>query len=468
MKKAATVPGWKSTGLKEAFCSDCTPNNPIGNGQAGYLSEPGVIIRLTIILLTAVTFFWLGGTTMGVAAAQDEETAVPESTPSPQETETPAAGGGQEIESAGPVDALVSADWPEILGALLSVAVIILVAFYGGKALYILLRRLARRTESTLDDELLEVIRPQISWFIMALGFQFATLRLDFLSDEIKQLLQTVYFLLYLFVFTTTAWRVGDFAVDRFIKQNKETLNENLVAQMIPLLKRIMHFAILIVAGVILAAYFGIDVLAISAALGLSGFALALAAKDTITNIISGFVLMISQPFKVGDRIEVSSLDAWGDVTEIGMRSTTVIMRDNRMVIVPNSVIVDNVVVNYSRPDNTYRLETDIGVGAMMDIPEVHRVIREAVRKVDGVLQDKPVDVWFTEFGDSANTFRIRWWVATYADKRRVTDSVNATIQEVVLRENIDLPNPAFTVENHFQMRDEDIRRIVRLLKEPN
>jgi len=415
----------------EPCCSECTHHCFAGNRRQSYRSNPGINIRLGFILLAALAIFggW-GPRSVSTAVAQDAETAVPESTPSPQET--PVAVGSEEIDSAGLVDAIVSADWQEILGALLSVIVIILIAFYGGKALYVLLRRLARRTESNLDDQLLEVIRPQISWFIMALGFQFATLRVDFLGDESKQLLQTVYFLLYLVVITTTAWRVGDFAVDRFTTQNKDSLNQNLVEQMMPLMKRLAHIAILIVSGAVLATHFGIDVLAISAALGLSGFALALAAKDTITNIISGFVLMVTQPFRVGDRIDVSSLDAWGDVNEIGMRSTTVVMRDNRMVIVPNSVIVDNVVVNYSRPDNTFRLESDIGVGATMDIPEVHRAIKEAVRQVDGVLQDKPVDVWFTEFGDSANTFRIRWWVATYADKRRVTDSVNAAIQEVV------------------------------------
>lgn len=445
------------------FCRDFALDCPNSSWRRGSQGSHDAKIRLGLVLIMLATLFGVRVTIVGTVEAQDEDATLP-AIPSPQATTV--ANGSEEVNSADLVDTLVSADWQEVLGALLSVAVIILIAFYGGTVLYAFLRGLARRTESSLDDELLEAIRPQISWFIMALGFQLATLRLDFLSNELRQMLQTVCFLLYLVVFAATVWRVGDFAIDRFIIENIETLNAELVGQLMPLLRRLAHVAILFVAGVVLGAYFGIDVLAISAALGLGGFALALAAKDTVTNIISGFVLMVTQPFRVGDRIDVSVLDTWGDVTEIGVRSTTVVTRDNRMVIVPNSAIVDNVVVNYSRPDSTYRLEADIGVGATMAIPKVHRVIKEAVKQVEGVLQDKPVDVWFTEFGDSANTFRIRWWVATYADKRRVTDSVNATIQDVVLRENIDLPNPAFTLDNYFQMHDEDVQRIARLLKD--
>ncbi len=238
------------------------------------------------------------------------------------------------------------------------------------------------------------------------------------------------------------------------------------MAQVIPLLKRISHLASLILGGLILAAHYEVNVLAISAALGITGFAIALAAQDTIANIISGLVIMVDHPFKLGDRINIPELDTWGDVVEIGIRSSKVLTRDNRLVIIPNSGIADNTVVNYSLPDTTYRLQSDIGIGTGMDISKVHKVIKEAVRKVEGVLADKPVDVWFTEFGESSNTFRVRWWVETYADKRRVTDGVNATIQDVATLEGIAMPNPTYTLENQLKLSDEDVQRIAKVLKE--
>jgi small-conductance mechanosensitive channel len=292
------------------------------------------------------------------------------------------------------------------------------------------------------------------------MGFQFATNRLDFLNVGIKSVLQTVYFLIYTFVFTVTLWRAGDFALDRYIRVNREKLNENLVDQIVPLTKRLFHIVLLFVAGAFVAGHFGINVLAISASLGLSGLAIALAAKDTITNIISGIVLMVSGPFNIGDRLYIPSLDTWADVVDIGIRSTTVVTRDNRLVIVPNSAIVDDAIINYSLPDSTFRLETDVGIGAGVDIPKVREMIAETVRNVDGVLPDKPVEVLFIEFADSSNTFRVRWWVANYAERRDSIDRVCTAIQELATRENIDMPNPIYTLENKVMLNEDDLEKV--------
>jgi len=162
----------------------------------------------------------------------------------------------------------------------------------------------------------------------------------------------------------------------------------------------------------------------------------------------------------------VTGLDTWGDVVNIGIRSTQVRTRDNRLIIVPNTVVVDSVVINYSLPDSTYRLQSDIGLGYNLDIGKVQQMIRETVRQLDGILPDKPVDVWFTEFGDSSNTIRVRWWVASYSEKRRSTDSVNAAIQELAEREGIDMPNPTYTLDNKVTLSDEEVQRIARALKE--
>jgi small-conductance mechanosensitive channel len=387
-------------------------------------------------------------------------TLMPTSTPVP--TSTPTIGS----EVSGQVSETVSnLDGQTVLNLAVSFVVVALLAFFGGRLIYSLLRQVTKRTETDLDNLILEAIRPLIGWFIAAVGFQIATSQLDFLSASAKDILESVYFILYLFVAVAAVWRVGDVAVDWYIDQHKEHLDGNLVQQVVPLLKRLTHLALLILAGLILAAHFGINVLAITAALGITGFAIALAAQDTIANIISGLVIMVDHPFKLGDRIDIPALDTWGDVVEIGIRSSKVLTRDNRLVIIPNSGIADNTVVNYSLPDTTYRLQSDIGIGTTMDIHKVQQVIKEAVRQVEGVLADKPVDVWFTEFGDSSNTFRVRWWVETYADKRRVTDGVNATVQELALREGIDLPNPTYTLDNQLKLSDEDVQRIAKAIK---
>jgi small-conductance mechanosensitive channel len=135
--------------------------------------------------------------------------------------------------------------------------------------------------------------------------------------------------------------------------------------------------------------------------------------------------------------------------------------------MIPNTSIVDANVVNYSLPDPTYRLQTDIGIGAGENIPDVVRSLTEAVRAVDGVLADKAVDVLFTGFGDSSNTFRVRWWVPSYADKRRVTHRVCSAIQAVATKEGIDMPYPTYAVDNQLEISAEDAERLSGAFGEP-
>jgi small-conductance mechanosensitive channel len=434
---------------------------------------------LAVFLISLLLVVLAFGTIVVQAQNNDPTPAATE--PAPADS-TPAAAEPAEATAAptAPVAPTPAPDLPEIdLGAAadsvnfslqrlvelaVSIVVVVLAAVYGARLIIWLLRKITRRTKTDVDQILLEAVKPQIGWLIAAIGFQIITSRLDFIEGAAKTILENTYFILYLLVVVATAWRVGDAALDWYVAQRGDELNKNLVQQVFPLLKRLTHIFLAIIFVVILAGHFGVNVLAISAALGLGGFAIALAAQDTISNIISGLVIMFDSPFKIGDRIEVTGLDTWGDVVNIGIRSTQVQTRDNRLVIVPNTAVVDSAVVNYSRPDNTYRLQSDIGIGSGMDISKVQGLIRETVRQLDGILPDKPVDVWFTEFGDSSNTMRVRWWVASYAEKRRSTDSVNAAIQELANREGIDMPNPIYTLENQIRLSDEDVQRIAKAL----
>jgi len=427
--------------------------------------------RLFVVLLISLLIFILAFGAVTVQAQENDPAPVAtepapvsptpaEATPAPTPAPSP-----PEIDVSAAADS-VDFSLPLLVELVISIVVVVLAAVYGGRLIIWLLGKLTRRTKTDIDQVLLEAIKPQIGWLIAAIGFQIITSRLDFIEGAVETILENTYFILYLLVIVATAWRVGDAAVDWYEVKGGDELNKNLAQQVFPLLKRLSHMFLAIIFLVVLAGHFGINVLAVSAALGLSGFAIALAAQDTISNIISGLVIMFDSPFKIGDRIEVTGLDTWGDVEAIGMRSTQVRTRDNRLVIVPNTSVVDSTVVNYSLPDTTYRLQSDIGIGYGMDIAKVQQLIKKVVRQVEGILPDRPVDVWFTEFGDSSMTFRVRWWVQSYAEKRRSTDTVNAAIQELAGREGIEMPNITFTLDNQITLSDEELQKIAKALKD--
>jgi MscS family membrane protein len=184
-----------------------------------------------------------------------------------------------------------------------------------------------------------------------------------------------------------------------------------------------------VVAITIVLAHFGINITAFAASLGIAGLAFSLAAQDTLSDAISGFIILVDQPFRVGDRIEISGLETWGDVTQIGVRTTRIRTRDNRMVIVPNSVIGKNQVVNYTFPDPQYRVQIDLGLAYGTDIEYARRVLIETVRDVPGILEDRPVEALYLEMAPMAMMFRVRWWIESYEDLRRIFDRVNTALQ---------------------------------------
>lgn len=149
-------------------------------------------------------------------------------------------------------------------------------------------------------------------------------------------------------------------------------------------------------------------------------------------------------------------------MVEIGMRNTRVVTRDNRLVVIPNASVVDGDVINYSQPDPSYRLLVDLGIGSGVDVPWVKQVLEDTVRGVEGVLADKPVQVLFTGFGDSSNTFRVRWWVSSPGEKRDSTDRVCAAIQKTADEKSIDMPYPTYSLDNTIKISPEDAATISR------
>ena len=111
-----------------------------------------------------------------------------------------------------------------------------------------------------------------------------------------------------------------------------------------------------------------------------------------------------------------------------------------REVIIPNSTIGKSQVVNYTYPDPSFRVETEIGVAYGTDVEQMRSVIEAAVRSVEGVLPDKPVDIYYLQFGGSARLVRVRWWIDSYRDEKITLDRVNIALELELDKAGIELP----------------------------
>jgi small-conductance mechanosensitive channel len=348
---------------------------------------------------------------------------------------------------------LTAEDW---INLFISLLFVLLGGFLGSRLVFYGLQLLVRTTPGQRDDTFLPMVQPQVYALVWTVSLQIATQRLEFLDPGVKQLLDQVYFVVYVLIFFRLLWRLIDEALAWYLAARQAAGSPSAEAAVV-LVGRVLRFFLLSIALIVILENIGVNVAALLAALGLGGLALSLGAQDTLTNMISGSIILMDQPFRVGDRIEIQGLDTWGDVIEIGLRSTRIRTLDNRMVIIPNASISTTQVVNYTYPDPQYREQVEISVAYSSDLPQVRELLAQAVSHVEGVLDDKPVDVLFVKFGDSSLIVRVRWWITSYLDSQRVSDRVNSVILETLVAAGVDMPNPAMDIflqqpgeANHF------------------
>jgi len=156
---------------------------------------------------------------------------------------------------------------------------------------------------------------------------------------------------------------------------------------------------------------------------------------------------MIDQPFRVGDRIEIPKLNTWGDVVDIGLRSTRIRTSDNRLVIMPNNVISTDQVVNYSYPDPRYRIQIEIAIGYDQDIEKVRQIIIDTTTQIEGVITYNPVEALVVAMGEYAMTFRVRWWIQSYIDTRLMFDRVYTALRHALDEAGIKKPSDTYHID---------------------
>ena len=341
---------------------------------------------------------------------------------------------------------LTGEDW---INLFISLAIVLLGYIVGAWIMRVLLRYTKSFLKEEKSHDLLEGAGRSLNWTIVILALYLATNRLTFLDPGLKSVLHGVYFITAALLVTRALWYLIDIVDLELRHRLRETGREENLSPVLVLSVRILRVLLIILAASIILSYFGINMTAFAALLGITGLAFSLAARTTIEDAIAGVIILADQPFRIGDRIEVAAANTWGDVVDIGLRTTRIRTRDNRLVIIPNSLIAKNEVINYTYPDPTYRIETHVGLDYKTDIERARQIMVEAVREVPNVLKDRPIDVLYSDMGDTAMIFRVRWWIETYADTRRVTDEVHTALQAALDKAGITTPFPTQSIYLH-------------------
>ena len=342
-------------------------------------------------------------------------------------------------------------DWP--VGILLALLLLvgawlisaILLRTVGGT-----LRELASRTRSDLDDRLLDLIDKPIRRIILLGGIYWALAFLP-LGPVLRSITTGIAYVLAVWLAVKMLTAIALLLIQAFGRRFPDPRDRVAFEKdYLPLVSKVLRTVLAVLGLISVLHHFGQEVTSLVAALGIGGIAVGFAAKDTLGNMLAGFMILADRPFRTGDRIKLATGEV-GDVIAIGTRSTRLKLLDSNLLVCPNTELVNARVVNFNFPNAFSRGQLDVGVAYGSDIERVKRTIQEVLVELPEIAHDPPPFVTLAAFGDAALQVTAWYHVKDFATLNVVNDRVRVRVYERFGREGIKIPFPTYEV--HLEKR---------------
>jgi small-conductance mechanosensitive channel len=343
------------------------------------------------------------------------------------------------------INSLSSFNWLSIIPAI----VIIILSFVAAKVVYFLLknvvRRMASRTKTVLDDLLLEAIETPILFGVMLAGLFFASL-VSGLGDI--PIVIALFKSLLIGWLSISAYRIVA-ALLRWYAVEVGPAHDRPLGDLEHLFRRLAGLFIGSLGLILVLDTLGIQVNALLASLGIAGLAVALAFQDTLGNFFAGIYLSLDRPLKPGDYIELESGQS-GYVRKIGWRSTSLLQLSNNLTVIPNSKLASAIITNYYSPDMQISVRVPVSVSYDSDLQEVERITLEVAReiqnKAEGAVKDFEPSVRFTKFEDSGISLLVILRVNEFKYQYLVVHAFIKALHARYKKEGIEIPYPKRSV----------------------
>ncbi len=203
----------------------------------------------------------------------------------------------------------------------------------------------------------------------------------------------------------------------------------------------ITRYIIVFVGLLIIFQTAGIDLSTLTVLAGALGIGIGFGLQSITNNFVSGLIILLERPVKVGDRIEVGGTH--GRVTDISARAITIITNDNVSIIVPNSEFTSSQVINWSHHDENIRFRIPVSVAYSSDVDLVSRLLLEVGRENPNVLKEPPPTIRLTGFGDDGIHFELLVWTSTLTHRRgKFMSDLNFGIIKKFNKHGVQIPFP--------------------------
>jgi len=298
--------------------------------------------------------------------------------------------------------------------------------------------RIADRSSNNFDDQLVGLVHRPVFLSFVLLGLSLATRRLGMPEAPLfitLGILKTIA----IFVWYSTLGSLLALIV-RAISRKPDS--KVMQPGMLTLIHNVMKVVLVALTVYFLFLAWNVDVTAWLASAGIVGLALSFAAKDTLSNLFAGVSIIMDAPYKTGDFIILDSGER-GLVTDIGLRSTRILTRDDIEITVPNGIIGNGKIINEAGgPSERYRLRIAVGVAYGTDVDHVIETLQQVAAGNAEIVDDPEPRVRFRRFGDSSLDFELLGWIVRPVDRGRVTHELNCAVYKAFEQRGIQIPFP--------------------------
>lgn len=333
----------------------------------------------------------------------------------------------------------------EIIDLAISIGVILLFVVFRKvftKYIFSLLLKLGDKAPTSFFSGVLEAFKKPIQWVFIVIGVYIAAVYFPFFNHGnqifIKILRSALIILFGWGLFNLTS------STSKVFSKISDKLSIEIDVIIIPFLSRILRFVIVAIIIAIVLTEFGFDVNGFMAGLGLGGLAIALAAKDAVSNLIGGVIIVTEKPFTIGDWILTPSVE--GTVEDISFRSTQVRTFEQALVTVPNATLANESITNWSKMGKR-RISFNLGFTYNTSAETLRRISGriELLLKEHADIHPDTIFVRFNELKGSGLELMLYFFTNTtvWGEYLKIREEINYAIKEIVEEEGAELALPS-------------------------
>lgn len=320
-----------------------------------------------------------------------------------------------------------------------SIIILLLTLTLSKFLLYLLknyIQKITAKTESDIDDLILDAITWPFYFFFIFLGTYFSVKRLSIITPY-TGIINSIFFVIYVLLFAVVLARVLTIAIGKWLKIQKRYEKTPM------LISKFVSVLIFVIAFLMILSHFEIEITPIITTLGLGGLAIGLALQNTLTNFFAGIHILSDKPINLGDYITLENSVLGGYVEDIGWRSTRLRTLSNTIIVVPNGKLAESIVTNNSLPIEEMSITVPCGVGYKSDLKKVEKItldVAQHIQKtVPGALPYFEPTMRFNNFGASNIDFNVTLRIKRPTDSFLVKHEFIKALKERFDKEHIEI-----------------------------